>query len=210
MIPVFIKLKGFKVCIFGFGEVGRRRLKKILAGEPEKVTVYTKEEVDRETRRHYEDLCNIEFITCDLEELRDEDIQEIVKKHDIVIAAIDERNNRRIVKIAKKFKKFINSSTFEEDVNFVIPAYCYKEGVYFVVYTQGRSPLMARYIRELVERFIEKSKEEIDLQSNLRTFLKECIPSQRDRREILEDVFKNEEFKRELLNLIERYKNKQS
>jgi len=210
MIPVFLKLKGFKVCIFGFGEVGRRRLKKILAGEPEKVTVYTKEEVDRETRRHYEDLCNIEFITCDLEELRDEDIQEIVKKHDIVIAAIDERNNRRIVKIAKKFKKFINSSTFEEDVNFVIPAYCYKEGVYFVVYTQGRSPLMARYIRELVERFIEKSKEEIDLQSNLRTFLKGCIPSQRDRREILEDVFKNEEFKRELLNLIERYKNKQS
>jgi len=210
MIPVFLKLKGFKVCIFGFGEVGRRRLKKILAGEPEKVTVYTKEEVDRETRRHYEDLCNIEFITCDLEELRDEDIQEIVKKHDIVIAAIDERNNRRIVKIAKKFKKFINSSTFEEDVNFVIPAYCYKEGVYFVVYTQGRSPLMARYIRELVERFIEKSKEEIDLQSYLRTFLKGCIPSQRDRREILEDVFKNEEFKRELLNLIKRYKNKQS
>jgi len=60
MVPVFIKLKGFKVCIFGFGEVGRRRLDKIIYGEPEKITLYTKEEVDRETKKYYEDICNIQ------------------------------------------------------------------------------------------------------------------------------------------------------
>jgi len=206
MIPVFIKLKGFKVCIFGFGEVGRRRLDKIVSGEPEKITVYTKEEVDRETVDYYKNICNIQFITCNVENLKDKDIEEIVKEHDFIITAIDERNNRRIVNIAKRFKKFINSSTFERDVNFIIPAYCYKDGIYFAVYTQGRSPLIARSIRELVEKYIENHKYEIDLQSYLRDFLKGCISSQRDRREILEEVFRNKEFKKELLDLIGKYK----
>ncbi|AXI25010.1 hypothetical protein CFE53_02105 [Methanofervidicoccus sp. A16] len=206
MIPVFIKLKDFKVCIFGFGEVGRRRLNKIISGEPEKITLYTKEEIDRETKMYYKNICNIEFITCNVEELTEEDIEKIIKEHDFIITAIDEKNNRRIVNIAKRFRKFINSSTFEKDINFIIPAYCYKDGIYFVVYTQGKSPLIARNIRKLVENYIENHRYEIDLQNCLRDFLKEHILSQRDRRMILEEVFRNKEFKKELLNLIEKYR----
>lgn len=206
MVPVFIKLKGFSVCIFGFGKVGRRRLDKIIAGEPEKITVYTKGKIDKKTENYYKNICNIQFITCNVEDLRDKDIEEIVKEHDFIITAIDEENNRRIVNIVKRFKKFINSSTFEEDINLIIPAYCYKDGIYFVVYTQGKSPLIARNIRELVEKYIENHKYDIDLQSYLRDFLKGYIPSQRDRREILEEVFRNKEFKRELLDLIGKYK----
>lgn len=206
MIPVFIKLKDFKVCIFGFGEVGRRRLNKIISGEPEKITLYTKEEIDRETKMYYKNICNIEFITCNVEELTEEDIEKIIKEHDFIITAIDKKNNRRIVNIARRFRKFINSSTFEKDINFVIPAYCYKDGIYFVVYTQGKSPLIARNIRKLVENYIENHRYEIDLQNCLRDFLKEHILSQRDRRMILEEVFRNKEFKKELLNLIEKYR----
>jgi len=206
MIPVFIKLKDFKVCIFGFGEVGRRRLNKIISGEPEKITLYTKEEIDRETKMYYKNICNIEFITCNVEELTEEDIEKIIKEHDFIITAIDEKNNRRIVNIARRFRKFINSSTFEKDINFIIPAYCYKDGIYFVVYTQGKSPLIARNIRKLVENYIENHRYEIDLQNCLRDFLKEHILSQRDRRMILEEVFRNKEFKKELLNLIEKYR----
>jgi len=206
MIPVFIKLKDFKVCIFGFGEVGRRRLNKIISGEPEKITLYTKEEIDRETKMYYKNICNIEFITCNVEELTEEDIEKIIKEHDFIITAIDEKNNRRIVNIARRFRKFINSSTFENDINFIIPAYCYKDGIYFVVYTQGKSPLIARNIRKLVENYIENHRYEIDLQNCLRDFLKEHILSQRDRRMILEEVFRNKEFKKELLNLIEKYR----
>lgn len=206
MIPVFIKLKDFKVCIFGFGEVGRRRLNKIISGEPEKITLYTKEEIDRETKMYYKNICNIEFITCNVEELTEEDIEKIIKEHDFIITAIDKKNNRRIVNIARRFRKFINSSTFEKDINFIIPAYCYKDGIYFVVYTQGKSPLIARNIRKLVENYIENHRYEIDLQNCLRDFLKEHILSQRDRRMILEEVFRNKEFKKELLNLIEKYR----
>ena len=208
MIPIFISLKGFKVCIFGFGEVGRRRLDKIISGEPEKITLYTKEEIDGETKRYYENLCNIEFITCNVEDLTEEEIERILKKHDFIITAIDERNNRRIVDIAKRLKKFINSSTFERDINFIIPAYCYKNGIYFVVYTQGKSPLIAKSIRELVERYIENYEYEIDLLSSIRSFLKDRIPSQRERRKILKEVFRNKDFKEELLKLIEKYRDR--
>ncbi|HIP16491.1 MAG TPA: bifunctional precorrin-2 dehydrogenase/sirohydrochlorin ferrochelatase [Methanothermococcus okinawensis] len=206
MIPIFIKLKDFKVCIFGFGEVGRRRLDKIISGEPKKITIYTKENVDEETMSYYKNICNIEFITCNVEDLREEEIEEVIKEHDFIITAMDEKNNRKIVNIAKRFSKFINSSTFERNVNFIIPAYCYRDGIYFAVYTQGKSPLIARHIRKLVENYIENHGYEIDLQNSLRSFLKEYIPSQRDRKEILEEIFRNKDFKRELLELIKKYK----
>jgi len=206
MIPIFVNLKEFKVCIFGFGEVGKRRLNKIISANPDKITLYTKEEIDEKTLNYYKNLCNIEFITCNIEDMTNEEIKEIVKQHDFIITTIDKENNKRIVSISKGLKKFVNSSTFERDINLIIPAYCCRDGIYFVVYTQGKSPLIAKNIRKLVENYIKNYDYEIDIQNNLRSFLKDNIPSQKDRKEILEEVFNNKNFKMELLELIKKYK----
>ncbi|HIP17113.1 MAG TPA: bifunctional precorrin-2 dehydrogenase/sirohydrochlorin ferrochelatase [Methanothermococcus okinawensis] len=206
MIPIFVNLKKFKVCIFGFGEVGKRRLDKIISANPDKITLYTKEEIDEKILNYYKNLCNIEFITYNIDNMTDEDIRKIVKQHDFIITTIDEKNNKRIVNISKGLKKFVNSSTFERDINLIIPAYCFKDGIYFVVYTQGKSPLIAKNIRRLVENYIKNYDYEIDIQNNLRSFLKDDIPSQKDRKKILEEVFNNKNFKMELLELIRKYK----
>ena len=206
MIPLFVDLKGSKVCIFGFGDVGKRRFNKILNANPDKITIYTKNIDQEEINKYENNYRNVEFVICDINNMSDDDLKDIIQKYDFIITAIDEKNNKRIVNISKKLNKFISSSTFEKDINIIIPAYCNVDGVYFTVYTEGKSPLMAKNIRKLVENYLKNHEYEILIQNTLRDFLKDNISSQKDRKKILEEVFKNEDFKREFLELINKYK----
>ena len=200
-------LEGFKICIFGFGNVGKRRFKKILNANPHKITVYakniSKEDIDK-YKNNYNNI-NINFVNCDIDNLNDDDLKSIIDKYDFIITAIDEKNNKRIVKISKELNKFINSSTFEKEINVIIPAYCEVDGIYFSIYTGGKSPLIARNIRKLVEDYLKNHKDDVLIQNGLRDFLKCNIPSQNERKKVLEEMYKNEDFKKEFLKLIDRY-----
>ena len=202
--------------MFGFGNVGKRRFKKLLNANPYKITVYakniSKEDIDK-YKNNYNNYnnhnnCNnihIEFINCDVDNLNDDDLKSIINKYDFIITAIDEKNNKRIVKISKELNKFINSSTFEKEINVIIPAYCEVDGIYFSIYTGGKSPLIARNIRKLVEDYLKNRKDDVLIQNGLRDFLKCNIPSQNERKKVLEEMYKNEDFKKEFLKLIDRY-----
>ena len=207
MIPLFMDLEGFKICIFGFGNVGKRRFKKILNANPYKITVYAKnigkEDIDK-YKNNYNNI-NINFVNCDIDNLNDDELKSIINKYDFIITAIDEKNNKRIVKISKELNKFINSSTFEKEINVIIPAYCEVDGIYFSIYTGGKSPLIARNIRKLVEDYLKNHKDDVLIQNGLRDFLKCNILSQSERKKVLEEMYKNEDFKKEFLKLIDRY-----
>ena len=200
-------LEGFKICIFGFGNVGKRRFKKILNANPYKITVYAKnigkEDIDK-YKNNYNNI-NINFVNCDIDNLNDDELKSIINKYDFIITAIDEKNNKRIVKISKELNKFINSSTFEKEINVIIPAYCEVDGIYFSIYTGGKSPLIARNIRKLVEDYLKNRKDDVLIQNGLRDFLKCNILSQSERKKVLEEMYKNEDFKKEFLKLIDRY-----
>ncbi|MBA2862578.1 bifunctional precorrin-2 dehydrogenase/sirohydrochlorin ferrochelatase [Methanococcus maripaludis] len=201
MIPVFLELKGFNVLIFGFGNVGKRRFEKFL-DSCAKITVYSKSIAKKDISK-YE---NARFFECDVSNLSDEELYSIIKNHDIIITAIDEKNNKRIVSIAKSINKFINSSTFEKESNLIVPAYCSVDGVSFAVYTGGKSPIVAREIRKNVEEYLKNSEFEISFQNKLRDFLKNEIEDQNERKKVLENVFSDEKFKKELLELIEKHR----
>ncbi|EHP88329.1 precorrin-2 dehydrogenase/sirohydrochlorin ferrochelatase family protein [Methanotorris formicicus] len=198
MIPIFVNLEGFKVAIFGFGEVGKRRAKKLLKADAD-VDIYSKTFDTGGFEK------KINFIKCDVNEISDEDLEKIIKKYDIIVAAIDKKNNDRIVKIAKRLGKFVNSATFEDEANLIIPACTEVGGVLFAVYTKGKSPLIAREIRKLVENYLLSHEEDLIIQSYVRENLKEKIDNQKKRKEILEELFRNDKFKKELLKLIEKY-----
>jgi len=201
MIPVFLDLSGFNVLIFGFGSVGKRRFEKFLESRA-KITVYSKN-IDKTDILKYE---NARFFESDVSNLSDEELYSIIKNHDIIITAIDEENNKRIVLIAKSINKFINSSTFEKESNLIVPACCSVDGVSFAVYTGGKSPIVAREIRKNVEEYLKNSEFEISFQNKLRDFLKDKIEDQNERKKVLEKVFSDENFKKELLELIEKHR----
>ncbi|WP_459201629.1 precorrin-2 dehydrogenase/sirohydrochlorin ferrochelatase family protein [Methanococcus sp. CF] len=201
MIPVFLDLSGFNVLIFGFGSVGKRRFEKFLDGNA-KITVYSKS-IDKKDISKYE---NVKFFESDVTNLSDEELYSIIKNHDIIITAIDDENNKRIVSIAKSLTKLINSSTFEKESNLIVPACCSVDGVSFAVYTGGKSPIVAREIRKNVEEYLKNSEFEICFQNKLRDFLKNKIDSQNERKKVLEKVFDDENFQNELLKLIEKHR----
>lgn len=201
MIPVFLDLKGFKVLMFGFGNVGKRRFEKFINAGSE-ITVYS-EKIDLEHISNYK---NTKFFETNVSNLSDEELYSIIKNHDIILTAIDEENNKRIISIAKNLKKFINSSTFENESNLIVPACSEVNGVSFAVYTGGKSPIIAREVRKLVDNYLKDSEFELELQNELRNFLKSEIKDQKERKEVLEKVFSDKKFKLELLELIEKHR----
>ena len=208
-IPLYIKLDNFNVCIFGFGEVGQRRFNKVLKGAPKKITIYDKQ-CNTINLNNTKDNKNINFIQRDIKNISNEELEQIIKNYDIIITAIDEKNNKRIVDISKNLNKLINSSTFENDINIIIPA-CYENnGVYFSIYTKGKSPLIAKEIRKIVENYLKNN--DIFIMQQIRDILKDkddkdniTLKSQKDRKKIFEKLLKNEDFKKEFKELIDKY-----
>ena len=274
-IPILINLDGFNVCIFGFGNVGIRRFKKILVANPKRITIYDKnityEKVveilcdidgaykayacvkrdynienkknndknnnDKNDKNDYRinkvkinnninnfnnyynfneinnfnkgmiyKNCQIIIKKIDLKSIPDEELKNIIKSNHIIITTLTEDINKKIVNICRSMKKFVNSSTFEEDINLIIPAMCIKEGVYFSIYTNGKSPMVAKNVRKLVEQYLDNYNDDLVIQNLIRNTLKNTVPNQKDRVKILEKIYNNKDFKEKLLKLIEEYK----
>ncbi|WP_423792329.1 precorrin-2 dehydrogenase/sirohydrochlorin ferrochelatase family protein [Methanocaldococcus indicus] len=197
MIPVLLSFKDKKVAIFGCGEVGKRRALKLLKDNA-KITIYSKT-FDKDIEK----TDKIKKIKIDINKLSDEELRDIIKEYDFILACASEDINKRIVKIAKELNKYINSSNILDDVNFIIPAYTEVDGVIFSIYTGGKSPLLAKNIRILIENYLKGY--DLDFISSFRKFLIENIPNQKDRKKILNLLFSNENFKKELLELINKY-----
>ncbi|MBP2201846.1 precorrin-2 dehydrogenase/sirohydrochlorin ferrochelatase [Methanococcus voltae] len=222
MIPFFLDLKDFKVAVFGYGDVSKRRISKLIESSA-KIDVYSLENVEISKDYTYKD---ITYKNCDINKLTNQELEALIKKYDIIITSIDKKNNERIVKISKNLKKMISSSTFESEINFIIPAYYKKDDICFSIYTGGKSPLVAREIRKLVQNYLNDNELEIEIQEKVRELLKNngknkkenqngalfdtnIFKNQSDRKEILELAFNDENFKRKILNLITEYsKNK--
>ncbi|MBP2144327.1 precorrin-2 dehydrogenase/sirohydrochlorin ferrochelatase [Methanococcus voltae] len=224
MIPFFLDLKDFNVAVFGYGDVSKRRISKILEGGA-KIDIYSLENVEISEEYAYKD---ISYKNCDITKLTDQELEDLIKKYDIIVTSIDKKNNERIVKISKNLKKMISSSTFESEINFIIPAYYKKDDICFSIYTGGKSPLIAREIRKLVQNYLTDNELEIEIQEKVRKLLKSndktenkiknennpvcdtnIFKNQSGRKEILELAFNDENFKRKILNLINEYsKNK--
>ncbi|XRO75317.1 precorrin-2 dehydrogenase/sirohydrochlorin ferrochelatase family protein [Methanocaldococcus sp. 28A] len=203
MLPVLLSFDGKKVAIFGCGNVGKRRAKKILKNGGI-VDIYSKE-FDDEIKKLKENNKNLNLIKTDINQLSDEELKNIIMKYDFIVAAINEEINKRIVKLSRDLNKFVNSSTNEKEINFIIPAYTEVDEVIFSIYTKGKSPLIAKHIRIFVENYLKST--DINMIAYMREFLKENYPKQKDRKKILKKIFENEKFREELKRLIEKWEN---
>ncbi len=197
MIPILLSFKNKKIVVFGCGEVGKRRALKLYK-DGALVDIYSKN-FDNDIVK----INDIKKIKIDLNNVDDKTLKNIIKKYDIIIAAVNKEINKKIVNIAKELNKYVNSSTSIEESNFIIPAYVEKNGIIFFIYTGGKSPLLAKNIRKIVENYLDKN--DIEFIDKFRIFLKDNIKNQKYRKRILEELFTNDNFKKELNSLIEKY-----
>jgi precorrin-2 dehydrogenase/sirohydrochlorin ferrochelatase len=175
--PIYLNCKNRNVLIIGSGEVGERRAKRFL-DVGANVIISGGNNIP-----HLEKLGAI-FKPLD-------DIESLVKWCNIVILASgDTEINNKISALAEG--KIINRADYPEKGNIIIPTTFSLGDAQISIYTGGKSPLVAKLLREKIESIItNEDLLQIELQDYIRRQLKNKISNQRIRRNYLYEISEN-------------------
>jgi precorrin-2 dehydrogenase/sirohydrochlorin ferrochelatase len=177
---IYLKTSDFHVFILGTGEVATRRANKFLNhGATVKLAGNY---LDGELKDKGAVLCSTE------------DVDELVEWADlVVIASGDEELSDYVSKISGD--KLINRADYPYDGNVIVPTSFSIGDVEISIFTNGKSPLMARQLRKRIQSIItEEDILEIELQDYARKELKGIVDDQKVRREYLYKIFDDEKI----------------
>lgn len=174
LFPVFFKLEELRVLIIGAGEIGYEKLNTVLSNSPEaNVTVvanFIKKEVKELAFKHK----NVQLIQSAYH-------IELLDDSDLIIAAVNDIElAERIRKDAKQKGKLLNAADKPSLCDFYLGSVITKGDVKIAISTNGKSPTLARRLKEF---FNEALPEEIEtlvtnlntIRNNIQTGLKERI-----------------------------------
>ncbi len=175
---LYFKTSNLKVFILGTGEVATRRANKFLThGAFVKLAGNS---IDM-------DLENAGAILCSTD-----DVDELVEWADlVVIASGDKELSEYVADISKN--KLINRADFPNNGNIIVPTSFEIGDIEISIFTNGKSPLMARQLRKKIQSIItEEDILEIEIQSYARSLLKQTVIDQKERRKYLYEILDDE------------------
>lgn len=178
---LYLKTVNLNVFILGTGEVATRRANKFLDhGANVKLAG--------------------DFLDSQLESkgailVTTDNVDELVKWADVVVIASGDRELSNYVSEISR-DKLLNRADFPNDGNIIVPTSFNIGGVEISIFTNGKSPLMARQLRKKIQSIIsEEDILKIELQDYSRNLLKNKIANQKKRREYLYQIFNNDDIK---------------
>lgn len=185
---VYLKTNSLNVFILGTGEVATRRADKFLShGASVKLAG--------------------ESLDSSIEEkgailVSTDDVDELVNWADLVIIASGDRKlSNYVASIADN--KLLNRADFPNDGNLIVPTSFNIGDVEISIFTNGKSPLMARQLRKKIQEIItDEDLIKMELQDYARSILKEKVENQKERRDYLYNIFED----KNIHNLIEKNK----
>ena len=175
---IYLKTSNLNVFILGTGEVATRRANKFL-DHGANVKLAGNDLSD--------DLLDNEAELCSTD-----DVDELVKWADLVVVASgDEEMSDYVSKISGD--KLINRADYPLEGNVIVPTSFNIADIEISIFTNGKSPLMARQLRKKIQSIItEEDILEIELQDYARSKLKEIIENQKERKKCLYEIFEDE------------------
>ena len=168
---LYLKTANLNVFILGTGEVATRRANKFLDhGANVKLAG---DVLDKE-------LINKGAVLASVD-----DVVNLVQWSDVVVIASGDRElSDYVSKIAED--KLLNRADFPDNGNIIVPTSFNIGDVEISIFTNGKSPLMARQLRKKIQSIItEEDILEIELQDYSRKLLKSRISDQKKRRQYL-------------------------
>ena len=175
---LYLKTADLNVFILGTGEVATRRANKFLDhGANVKLAGNS---LSEELEHKGAVLCSTE------------NVAELVEWADLVVVASgDEKLSDYVCGIAQN--KLINRADFPLKGDIIVPTSFNIGEIEISIFTNGKSPLMARQLRKKIQSIItEEDILEIELQDYARTELKEIVEDQKERRKYLYEIFEDE------------------
>ena len=181
---LYLKTSGLKVFILGTGEVATRRANKFL--DHGAIVKLAGSSIDEE------------LVTKGAKLHSTDEVDDLVDWSDfVVIASGDRQLSDYVADISHE--KLVNRADFPNDGDVIVPTSFNIGDIEISIFTNGKSPLMARQLRKKIQSIItEEDILEIELQDFSRSLLKEIIPDQKDRRDYLYKIFEDEDI-RELI-----------
>jgi len=203
-LPLLIDFTDKTVVIFGGGAVGERKVKRFAKKAP--VTVVSSSLTPDLQKMEADDL--ILFIRKDISELTDGEIFDCLSDAFLAIAATSNGAvNQRIVSMAKAAGVLVNDTEKADEV--ILPSFIERGGLLISVSSGGGSPAVTKYARMKIESAIGDDFEKmIELQNEMRKYLKTVISDQKKRQDILWEIMDDDEIWRLLSADFEKAKEK--
>lgn len=177
---LYYKTSNLNVFILGTGEVATRRANKFLNhGANVKLAGNN---LSEELEVKGAELCSTR------------NVDELVEWADLVVVASgDNELSDYVSRIASD--KLLNRADYPYEGNVIVPTSFKIGDIEISIFTNGKSPLMARQLRKRIQSIItEEDILEIELQDYARSLLKESIDDQKERREYLYRIFEDEKI----------------
>jgi len=180
---LFLDTNGKNVFILGTGEVAHRRAEKflengsnvILIGNNISNDLYNKGAIleKDESKETYEKLVDWADI--------------------VVVASADKLKNDYVSLISKN--KLLNRADFPEKGNLIVPTNFHIDDIQISIFTNGKSPLMARELRKKIQNIVsDEDILQIKLQDFSRKILKKKFDNQKVRKEYLYKILNNSDI----------------
>lgn len=179
--PLYLEMKDKKVLIVGSGEVGSRRAIRFLNAGAEVIILGN--QIDNE------------LITKGASLRSADEAEKWITWADLVVVASGDSNfNQNIADLAEG--KLLNRADKPDEGNIVVPSSFFIGDVQISIFTQKKSPLMAKELRKKIQKVInEEDILQLDLQSYTRNILKDKVKGQKNRRTYLYQLLNDENIK---------------
>lgn len=174
LFPIFLKLEDLRLLIVGAGEVGYEKLNTVLSNSPNTririVANYFKPEVEDLSFQYP----NVQLIFADYKPV-------FLDQCDLVISAVNDIElAEQIRNDAKQKGKLINAADKPELCDFYLGSVITKGDIKIAISTNGKSPTLARRLREfftdVLPGEIETSLSNLNsIRNNIKTGLKDRI-----------------------------------
>ncbi|MBC9796197.1 precorrin-2 dehydrogenase/sirohydrochlorin ferrochelatase family protein [Sinomicrobium weinanense] len=154
LYPVFLKLHELNVLIVGAGNVGYEKLSFMLKSSPNARVIVVAEEFSEEVRvlaeEHGVPLLHRPYTTNVLH-----------KKHLVIAATNDPEVNKQICEDARERNILVNVADTPELCDLYLGGIVTKGNVKIAISTNGKSPTMAKRLRQLFEEIIPDDIDEL-------------------------------------------------
>lgn len=187
-LPLMLDLSGRKVVIFGGGSVGERKAELFSDCAD---TIVISLEFSR-SLYELEASGKVRLVKTDLLSASDSELGKLISDAFIVIPATNSLElNQRITGIALENDILINQVDALGSV--LVPSVIKRGDLVIGISTLGHSPAISKYTRMQIEKLITPEYSDmLRLQDELRAYLKQHVPEQKERKKILWKVLESE------------------
>ena len=191
-----LKLDGKTIIVVGGGAESYRKMQSFLDSEA-KIWVISKEFSNSIQKLSEEK--KVALVKTEIKNAK-AFVDSLNPKPDLLLAVTDNTElNLELVKAAKSVGSMVYSVDNPALSDFILPAVAKVGDVKIAVSTSGKSPAMAKALRERIEQMIQpEDLLEIQLQNQIRSILKEQVTDLKVRGKILQEIINNSEIKQVL------------